>query len=217
MFLTDAHTHRIPPEENTLALIDLDPGEMPEKTAENMLFSCGIHPKEQGRFTLSGLRESLRENRCSAVGECGLDASLPLPADVQEKLFRDQIAISEELKLPLIVHCVRRYYDLIRLRKGSNAAMPWIVHGFRANEQIGEALIRSGMKLSLSPVWLLHLTLFPDWLDDRAFLLETDECAIPLQDIYAHAAKLRGETVKELARLVRSNFTDAFGPGQVRK
>ena len=68
------------------------------------------------------------------------------------------------------------------------------------------AQIFSSMILSLSPVWLLHQDRFPEWLPADAFLLETDESALPLRDIYSHAAKLRGETMEDLAGILQKTF-----------
>lgn len=203
---TDAHTHKIPAAPNRTALINLSPGENPGGKTENLFFSCGIHPADCGRFTMDALRKTLTQVPCSALGECGLDASIPVDPDFQEKIFRAQIELAEELNLPLVIHCVRQYYDLIRIRKETAAKIPWLIHGFRGKPETGKALLNAGMILSLSPVWLMHLPEFPSWLPDHAFLLETDENPVPLETLYTHAAELRGESVDQLAILLQDTF-----------
>ena len=152
------------------------------------------------------LVETLCRIPCAAVGECGLDSSLTVSLEEQEKSFRAQIVLSEELNLPLVVHCVRQYYELIRIRKELVPRQEWLIHGFRGNSEVGQSLLGHGMILSLSPVWLLHQDRFPKWLPADAFLLETDESALPLRDIYSHAAKLRGETMEDLAGILQKTF-----------
>lgn len=206
MQLTDAHTHAVSPGADRIALVNLLPGEWPETTADNLFFSCGIHPADSGRFTLDGLRKTLTEVPCSAVGECGLDPLVPVEPELQEKVFMEQIRLSEELKLPLVIHCVRRYYDLIRIRKASSARMPWLIHGFRGKPEIGKALLGTGFLLSLSPEWLLHQTSFPAWLPRTGFLLETDEKSNLLAPVYEHTANLLNVSVEEFCRSRREIF-----------
>ena len=206
MKLVDAHTHSIPRDPGQTALVDLLPGSPSADSADGVFFSCGIHPRDLDRFTSDELVETLCRIPCAAVGECGLDSSLTVSLDQQEHLFRTQITLSEELNLPLVVHCVRQHYELIRIRKELAPRQPWLIHGFRGNAEVGQALLGHGMILSLSPVWLLHQDRFPEWLPSDAFLLETDESALPLRDIYSHAAKLRGETMEDLAGKLQKTF-----------
>ena len=206
MKLVDAHTHRLPRDPGQTALVNLLPDSPSADSDEDVFFSCGIHPRDLGRFTSDELVETLCRIPCAAVGECGLDSSLTVSLEEQEKSFRAQIVLSEELNLPLVVHCVRQYYELIRIRKELVLRQPWLIHGFRGNPEVGQALLGHGMILSLSPVWLLHQDRFPEWLPADAFLLETDESALPLRDIYSHAAKLRGETMEDLAGILQKTF-----------
>ena len=206
MKLIDAHTHRVPHDPEQTALVDLLPGSPSSDPDEGCFYSCGIHPRDLGRFSSDELVETLCRIPCAAVGECGLDSTLPVSLEQQEKLFQTQITLSEELNRPLVVHCVRQYYELIRIRKELVPRQPWLIHGFRGNPEVGQALLGHGMILSLSPVWLLHQDRFPEWLPADAFLLETDESALPLRDIYFHAAKLRGETMEDLAGILQKTF-----------
>ena len=208
MILTDAHTHAIPSDPDRVAMVNLTPGMEPEagQPGGKLFFSCGIHPADAKHFSLDQLREILRKVPCSALGECGLDALVPIPREQQEKIFQEQIILAEELHLPMIIHCIRKHYDLIRLRKKCSARMPWLIHGFRGKPELGKTLLKAGCLLSLSPVWLLHQTEFPGWLPQNAFLLETDESNLSLQEIYLHAAKLRHEPLEALAELLQRNF-----------
>ena len=209
MFLIDAHTHAAPSAPDTAALVNLTPGTSAE-AAENRYYSCGIHPEDIGKYSPDELRTILTRIPCSAVGECGLDARLPFE---QETVFHEQIRLAEELKLPMVIHCVRKYYDVIRIRKAEHAAMPWLIHGFRGNRETGTALLQAGCLLSLSPVWLMHLEEFPDWLPDGKFLLETDEADIPLAALYEHAIRLRKDSPERFGMMLQETFNAFLGIG----
>jgi TatD DNase family protein len=209
MFLIDAHTHAAPSAPDTAALVNLNPGASAEP-AKHCYYSCGIHPADIGKYSLEELRTTLTRIPCSAVGECGLDARFPFE---QETVFRKQIRLAEELKLPMVIHCVRKYYDVIRIRKAEHAAMPWLIHGFRGNRETGTALLQAGCLLSLSQVWLMHQEPFPDWLPDGKFLLETDESDIPLPALYEQAIRLRQDSPEQFGKMLQETFNAFIGIG----
>eukprot|EP00457_Paulinella_chromatophora_P009232 gb/GEZN01009291.1/.p1 GENE.gb/GEZN01009291.1/~~gb/GEZN01009291.1/.p1 ORF type:complete len:321 (+),score=31.38 gb/GEZN01009291.1/:295-1257(+) len=94
------------------------------------LFSTvGVHPheatswkgKETGTSTssktigtLQALREMLKDHRAVAVGECGLDYNRNhSPPEVQRAVFRAQVDLALELKMPLFLHEREAHIDLI--------------------------------------------------------------------------------------------------------
>ncbi|HOK03660.1 MAG TPA: TatD family hydrolase [Victivallales bacterium] len=75
------------------------------KSIENVFFSAGIHPHSAEENTLS-LRELLKEEKCVAIGESGLDYFYNFTKkELQVSSFRKQIDSALESSLPLIVHC----------------------------------------------------------------------------------------------------------------
>ena len=67
MKLIDAHTHRVPHDPEQTALVDLLPGSPSSDPDEGCFYSCGIHPRDLGRFTSDELVETLCRIPCSAV------------------------------------------------------------------------------------------------------------------------------------------------------
>lgn len=65
---------------------------------QGLYFTAGVHPhnaKDCGENTLDSLRELAQDERCVAIGECGLDFNRNFsPPDVQEQWFREQVRIS---------------------------------------------------------------------------------------------------------------------------
>ena len=79
---------------------------------EHIYFAAGIHPYHHEQFDEAILSTYLEDEKCIAVGECGLDY-FRLPEDETEKIdeknaqqniFRKQIALAKTFKKPLIVH-----------------------------------------------------------------------------------------------------------------
>jgi TatD DNase family protein len=68
--------------------------------------------------TLPLLRRLAAHPRCVAVGECGLDFNRNFsPPDAQERWFQAQVALAQELCMPLFLHCRDagpRFLDLLR-------------------------------------------------------------------------------------------------------
>ena len=78
----------------------------------NVYFAAGIHPYNIDGYDEDILREYLEDEKCIAVGECGLDY-FRLPEDekdmkeekrAQKEVFVKQIKLAIEVNKPLIIH-----------------------------------------------------------------------------------------------------------------
>jgi TatD DNase family protein len=71
--------------------------------------SVGIHPHEAKQVTPQHLEELTRlakHPKVIAWGEIGLDYFYDhSPRDIQQQVFRDQMALARDAKLPIIIHC----------------------------------------------------------------------------------------------------------------
>ena len=143
-----------------------------------------------------------------ALGECGLDRLCHTPWDVQMRVFRRQVLMSEELRLPLILHCVKAHAEMLSVQKELRAAMPWICHGFRGKPQQMRQLLQHGWYLSFG-------TLFNEesarTCPPERLLTETDDKDVPVGLVYERIAQARGTTVDALAAQMRENYGKLFG------
>ncbi|MCX2717215.1 TatD family hydrolase [Helicobacter sp. MIT 21-1697] len=81
-------------------------------TYENVYFAAGVHPNEIDNFDIAVLEEYAKDEKCIAIGECGLDYHyLPQDSHTKEQLkaqqkqcFIAQIELALKLQKPLIVH-----------------------------------------------------------------------------------------------------------------
>ncbi|MBN3034859.1 MAG: TatD family hydrolase, partial [Bacteroidales bacterium] len=183
----------------------------------NITCSMGIHPWSTDRQgaddALRMLEEMTSAGRLAAVGECGLDRLKGADLSVQTDLFRKQAAIAAVNNLPVVVHCVRCWQELISLRKEFSTAPPWIIHGFIARRQVAEQLIRHGFCLSFGPVLLRQSAapqhLLPQVPPGRLFL-ETDDSGHRIAGIYSAACSILEKEMNDLKKQVYSNFKEVF-------
>ncbi len=96
-----------------------------------LLYSTGIHPwhinKKNFDKSLERFYIIASEEKCLAIGECGLDKSFESNHDLQEKVFLHQIKTANLLSKPLILYCFKSWKEVLdNLLKQKNK-MPLIV------------------------------------------------------------------------------------------
>jgi TatD DNase family protein len=79
--------------------------------------TVGTHPHEAKQLTarhLDRLAELAKHPRVIAWGEIGLDYFYDhSPRDVQDRVFRDQLALAHQAKLPIVIHCRDAWDDCL--------------------------------------------------------------------------------------------------------
>ncbi|MFJ1438234.1 TatD family hydrolase [Capnocytophaga canimorsus] len=191
MVFFDMHSHNLSEEENALVILN----QYPLSAQTDSFFSVGIHPwyLEDWEKQWTKMRPLASHQNCLAVGECGLDKNISTHFELQQEIFKKHIELSEELKKPLIIHCVKAYDEVIRLKKQYKPEQMWVIHGFRKNEKTALNLIKAGIKLSFGKALLSDESLQKTFrnLPQDSFFLETDNAHIPISHIYQKAIEIR--------------------------
>lgn len=211
----DFHTHQTKQNRN-IQIRNIFAQNLRHSTPE-FLFSAGLHPWHIGKVNpgecFIAMESSAMQVNMLAIGECGLDRSISTDFALQEKYFFEQIKIAEEHCKPLIIHCVRAYSDLLRIKKEMKSDIPWIIHGYRANLETTLNLLSRGFYFSVGEK-LLKDVAKQDILKtiplERLFL-ETDDSEIPIQKIYLFAAQILKIDEELLAEAIHNNFKTLFG------
>lgn len=185
----DFHTHRPAPEGCTALLHGVQ--------------TQGIHP---WNAQPSDVRFVPAES-VWAVGECGLDKLCDTPWEVQLAVFRRHVAVSEQLCVPLLIHCVKALDDIVALRHRMHPAQPWIFHGFRGKPQQLRTLLDAGFYVSFG--WHFNEESIQACPSER-LLLETDDAPIEIADHYRQVAAIRGISVAELVCQMHANARCLF-------
>lgn len=185
-----------------------------EEREPGELCSWGIHPLfvEDG-VNMKQLREAASVGKIVAVGEAGFDRNAVTAMEVQRKLFEEEAKISEEYGLPLIIHCVRAFPELLAVYKKIQPSQAWIIHGYNNNEEIFAQLLRHGFYISAGKklfVCQSNIRRVLPLIPSERLFLETDDSELSIERVYREAAELRGVSLEELCRQVYGNFKRVF-------
>ena len=173
--------------------------------------SIGIYPwyltEENAESQWKALQKQVSHPSVLAIGEGGLDKLKGPDMELQVKILKQQVALSEEKSLPLIIHCVKAFNELIQLKKELRPHQPWIIHGFRGKEALAIDCIRHGFYLSYGEHFQENaLKATPQ----EKLFIETDESEIPVQEIYQSIALVHEIGLQELMESVKKNVKEVF-------
>ena len=131
--------------------------------------------------------------------------------NVQLDILSSQLSIAQSLDLPVIIHCVRAFDQLLTLKKEFPRITKWCVHGYGRHSILARQLIDQGFYLSLMPS---PATKYSDWFAslplDRLFL-ETDSMPdTEIVSLYHHVAAWTGRSVTDLQLQMNSNARTFF-------
>ncbi len=172
-------------------------------------FSAGIHPWDAAEVT--GAWFSFFDDahpEMVAVGEIGLDFSVK-NADREQQIavFERQLQVAEKSGLPVVIHCVKAYNELIVILKKYRLKAV-VIHGFTGSPELAVQLVREGFLLSFgersfrSPRTVEALQRIP--LEN--VFLESDESALSIEKIYEMAASALGLDIPALQAALSENY-----------
>lgn len=198
----DFHHHK---ENFPNGIYNLEIGKQPS----GILYSAGIHPKDIQPDHIDNQIEWLKSvinKNCFAIGECGLDGIISVDIKLQKDVFLKQIKLANEVQKPLIIHCVRKFYEVISFRKKSEQAM--IIHGFNKKQSVADDLLKNKFYLSFGKPVLYNLSLqnvLKTTPLDKIFL-ETDNEDFNIEELYIKVSELKGISLERLNEQILENL-----------
>ncbi len=201
-------------------------------------FSIGVHPHAAVKFTAEP--EAAARAVAAAMdaqpltrglGEIGLDYHYDFsPRDVQQAVFRSQVAVARTRRLPIVIHTREADDDTFGILTDERASeVPVVLHCFTGDRETARRALDAGYYLSLAGI-----VTFPRALElkevarlvplDR-LLIETDSpflAPVPhrgKRNEPAHVARvaevigeLKGVTRDDVATATTENFVRIFAP-----
>lgn len=178
---------------------------------EQGYISIGIHPwfltEDNAEMQLEALQKAIGTHQLIAIGEAGLDKLKGPSIELQIEIFKKVATLAEEHSLPLVIHCVKAFNELIRIKQEMRPQQPWIVHGFRGKAPLANELIRHGFWLSLGATFQAKID--GESVKDHLFI-ETDESDTPIEDIYQSVANNLQLPLEELKEAIKMNVKKVF-------
>jgi len=115
--------------------------------------TVGVHPHDAskvGAEVLERLETLAEDPRVVAIGEIGLDYYRDLsPRHVQEKAFRDQIALARKRGLPVVVHDRDAHAKVMQILKDEQVTRG-VLHCFSGDLGIAKQALDLGLYLSFT-------------------------------------------------------------------
>lgn len=222
MEIYDVHTHKIYSEDSDdpyhsciFDVYSLE-FEVAKELHQRHSFSCGIHPwySEDSETQMAYLTEITSNPRIVAIGETGLDKLKGPSFEVQTPVFKKHIELSEKLGKPVIIHCVKAWEELLKVKKDTNPSQQWIIHGYRGKPDLTKKLLSEGFYFSVGEnINVDSMQLIPL---DRLFC-ETDEGDMPIFEVYLQASKSINIDVVDFAEAISENVRKMFPTIQAPK
>ncbi|MGT2800107.1 TatD family hydrolase [Streptococcus marmotae] len=200
---------------------------------EQVYATIGWHPTEAASYTdevEQFLRERLTHEKVIALGEIGLDYHwMTAPKEVQEQVFRRQIALAKEVGLPFVVHTRNALQDTYAIIKSEGVgSRGGIMHSYSGSLEMAERFIELGMTISFSGVVTfkkaldiqeaaLHLPLDKILVEtDAPYLAPVPKRGRENRTAYTRyvvekIAELRSLSVEEVANRTYANAQELFG------
>jgi TatD DNase family protein len=192
----------------------------------------GVHPHDAanvGEKDLDSLKALARHEKVKAWGEIGLDFFRNLsPPAIQQEIFRRQITIAKELKLPVVIHSRSATRETITcLREERAGEMGGVIHCFSGDAKAARQYLEMGFLISIPGVVTFNkaegLREVVKGLPADKLLLETDApflAPVPHRGkrnepayvslTAAACAEIRGEDISVLADFTTRNARRVF-------
>lgn len=176
---------------------------------------------ETVRLFTDRFEETLIRHQPNAVGECGLDAVIDTPIEIQEALLAPQLSIARERGLPVILHVRQAHHELLSLLKRYGVCQG-VVHAFTGSYELAMSYRKLGLSLGIGGAITYarasKTRKAVARLPLEALVLETDAPSMPLSGKQGEVntvlniprigevlAVLRNETVSSVARETTDN------------
>lgn len=118
-----------------------------------MYAAAGFHPENLENLPdnyLERVAELTKHKKVVAIGETGLDYHWDIPKPLQNRVFEDQIRLSLDLDMPIVVHDREAHKDTFELLKRYKPKA--LVHCFSGSVELMREYVKLGMYLSLGGV-----------------------------------------------------------------
>jgi TatD DNase family protein len=206
------HGHRQASSIEEWVMMNLMAKDFPPEDIENGFYSVGFHPYNVGRVdeedTLNRVRSALDHPRVLAIGEIGLDKSIEAPMDDQMRIFEKQVEIAESANLPVILHVVRAFNEMIGFMKTHQPMVPMIIHGYNGSAPMAGELVKAGFMISFGQAITREHSKIVEALQKvpvEKMFLETDEGDMDIREIYQFASTAKGVSVEHLRVQIYEN------------
>jgi len=105
--------------------------------SQKVILSAGIHPfyYAENPFNIDELSQLLFTKEIKIIGEIGLD-SRNSNFEEQKIILLSQLELARDFDVPVIFHCVKKYYELHKILKSNFPHIRGFFHGFHSSLEV---------------------------------------------------------------------------------
>lgn len=176
-----------------------------ERTVEAMQYNANVfcmaaaHPHNADRYTPGieqGILTFIEQNKAVGYGEAGLDFHYNLSApDNQRRVFQRQIALADELQLPLVIHSRNAEPEVMNMLEKAKFQRPVVFHCYTGSLEDAEEILTRGYHISISGIVTFKKSGF---LREIAAMVPLDRIFTETDSPYLSPVPYRGKTNRPL-------------------
>ena len=121
---------------------------------DNVFCTVGCHPHEASKMKngyLNTIEDMCKHDKVIAIGETGLDYFYNHSSkSIQKKIFIDQIELSNNLNLPIVIHNRESDKDLLEILKRFKPK--GVIHCFSGNLKMAKEVTNLGLLISFTGI-----------------------------------------------------------------
>ena len=187
---------------------------------DDMFCTVGIHPHEAARQPsdyLDQLAKLATQPKVCAIGEIGLDYHYNFSdPKIQQKVFTEQLQMSQNTSLPIVMHCREAIDDCLSiLREWNQPEKPVVFHCFSSDKKDAKSVLDQGYWISFTGTITFKNTLenqqAAQYVPLDRVMLETD-CPYlspaPMRKIKPNEPALLVHTAQKFADLHNKSFEE---------
>ena len=195
--------------------------------------AVGIHPSDTGELDeekFVWLRRQCRREKVLAVGEIGLDYYWDnVERETQKKWFARQLALANEMRLPVIIHSREAVKDTLDVMRAEEAVeRRGVIHCFSYTKETAREFLDMGYLIGVGGVVTFpnakKLRECVEYVPLDRILLETDcpylapvpyrgkrNCSAYLPYVVAEIARIKGVSEEKVEEVTERNAKRLFG------
>ena len=149
----DFHTHQpYHPSQGYVSVRSYSPPLLQSSISQEY-FTAGLHPwetalPENRQWIETELVPCLKQANCLGLGEVGLDRGRGAALPEQQALLELQLDIAKRLQLPIVVHCVRAWSELMASFKRVKPTTAKAIHGYNGSYHVLQSLLAEDWYIS---------------------------------------------------------------------
>lgn len=171
--------------------------------------------------------DALKDKKCVAIGECGLDKMIAASVEHQYEVFDYQVKLAAEYHLPLIIHSRKAHGEVMHHLNKVSLSRGGVVHAFSGGETLAKQYVERGFYLGVGgSITYERAKKTRETIRKMplsCIVLETDAPNMPIQgrqgqrnspeylpEIAQVVAEIKGVTVEEVAQKTTENSCRLF-------